>query len=478
MRTGTGVLLLFGATLGPGCSGPSLDLPENGAAAASVDFEPAASEGSVAPLFRAHVRNVPANAAPWLFRGELSDYYARALKHGDVPSALRERAVPLRFWREGTDCWLQPLDWLEPEAQYSLSFAGLGVVRVVQTEAVASERRVRRLFPPPGSRKHLVSVVCDVDAAALPSPFTLEPGGIAVRAAPGMAGQPSEGCVTLQVEAALTEAVVSPPRLGGALFEPSPWLPSGGSDETAHTCSEGEPFHGACLDVLDDRLRVTPVAQALFFALDEPQRLVLATRPGTRSLVLRGLSPGAELTLGGAVLASDGKLETFRTTVTTRSARRHLVLNEVLANPLGPEPDAEWLELVNDSERATSLADVWLEDSAGHVQLPDVELSPGELALVVSEGFRASGLDVPVPAGVRLLRVPSLGARGLSNGGEALLLVASEGVLSRFPLLAATHAGRSLARRTLDGADDDPADFAEHAGAGASPGAPNVLEKN
>jgi len=214
----------------------------------------------------------------------------------------------------------------------------------------------------------------------------------------------------------------------------------------------------------------------LFVALEEPRRLVLPTRAGSRSLLLRGLLPLSELALAGRVLSSSGRQTTFRTTVTTAPATRHLVLNEVLANPLGPEPDGEWLELVNDSERSTSLSGLWLEDSGGHVPLPDVVLSPGELVLLVSDGFRASGLDVPVPSDVRLLRVPSLGARGLANGGEALLLVGREGVVSRFPLLAAPHAGRSLARRSLDGADDDPAGFAEHAGAGASPGAPNVLE--
>jgi hypothetical protein len=152
------------------------------------------------------------------------------------------------------------------------------------------------------------------------------------------------------------------------------------------------------------------------------------------------------------------------------------VLNEVLANPAGPEPDGEWIELVNDSARPASLSGLWLEDSSGHVQLPDAVLGPGEMALIVSDRFRASGLDVPVPQSVRLLRVPSLGARGLSNQGEGLLLVGSEGVVSRFPLLAAAHAGHSLARRTLDGSDDDPAGFAEQGAVGATPGAPNVFE--
>lgn len=467
------VLGLVGATLGLGCSGPSLDLPPRGTAREIVDFEPAAGDGSVALLFRARLRDAPASGSPWLFRGELSDYYARSLQRPEVPAALRERAVPLRFWRDGSDCWLQPSEWLEPNASYTLAFTGLGVVRVVQSQA-SGQRRARRLFPAAGAEQHRAAVFCELDDTALPASLMFEPGRIAVRVTAGMAGEAGEGCATLQVDSALTEGVVAPPQIGGALSEPSLWLPSSASRDGP--CRVGEPFHGACLQVEDDRLRVTPTAQDLFFSLAEPQSLVLAARVGSRSLLVRGLSPGSEVTLAGSVLSSDGELVPFRALVTTTAARRHLVLNEVLANPLGPEPDAEWLELVNDSDEPASLSGLWLEDSSGHVQLPDALLAPGELALLVSESFRVSGLDVPVPAEVRLLRVPSLGARGLSNGGEALMLVGREGVLSRFPLLAAPRAGRSWARRALDSADDDAAAFVEHAGVGASPGAPNVLE--
>src|SRR5204863_456244 len=83
-------------------------------------------------------------------------YYERALKRGDLPSALRERAVPLRFWRDGEDCWLQPAAWLESETSYALAFRGLGTLRVVRAET-GLEPRARRLFPPPGSAKHGVA---------------------------------------------------------------------------------------------------------------------------------------------------------------------------------------------------------------------------------------------------------------------------------------------------------------------------------
>ncbi len=193
-------------------------------------------------------------------------------------------------------------------------------------------------------------------------------------------------------------------------------------------------------------------------------------------MLLGQLSPATTVALSGSVLSSTGALETFDTTVTTAPARRHVLLNEVLANPIGPESQGEWIELLNDSERATSLAGLWLEDAGGRAQLPSEQLGPGELALLVGDGFRASSLDVAVPSAVRLLRVPSLGTRGLSNGGEGLLLVGREGVLSRFPLVNAAHAGKSIARRTPDAADDDPAAFSEHGAPGASPGTPNSFD--
>ena len=477
MRTAIGVLMLLGAALGWGCSGPSLDLPEPADARLSAELEPVTIDGSVPLSFRARLRGAPASGNPWLFRGDVSDYYARALKQGEVPTALRERAVSVRFWRDTADCWLQPVEWLEPETTYTLALTGTGVIQVLRSEA-AREGRARRVFPPIGRPKYRAAVVCELGNEGPWSSLALEPGGIALRAASGMAGRPSASCATLQVEGAPTDAVVAPPRFAGVAFDPSPWLPLPPTfaDEPS-ACSVGEPFFGACLEVLDDRLRITPVAHDLMIVLATPRDVVVAAAVGARRLLLRGLSPDSEVELTGAVLSSAGGHEALRRKVTTAPARRHLVLNEVLANPRGPEPDAEWLELVNDSERPGSLSDLWLEDSSGRIPLPEAVLAPGEIVLVVSDGFRASGLDVPVPDGVRLLRVPSLGARGFANGGEALLLVGPEGVVSRFPSLAAPHAGRSLARRTLDSSDDDPAGFAEQPAVGATPGAPNAFDE-
>jgi len=152
MRRAVGIWGLLGAALGWGCTGPSLEVPESLGSTVHVDFQPNVGEGVVAQLFRGRLGNVPASARPWLFRGELSDYYVRSLKHGDVPSALQERAVPLRYWHAGDDCMLQPLEWLQPETSYSLALTGVGVVLVAQAQAGA-EHQSRRLFPPPGATK-------------------------------------------------------------------------------------------------------------------------------------------------------------------------------------------------------------------------------------------------------------------------------------------------------------------------------------
>ena len=54
--------------------------------------------------------------------------------------------------------------------------------------------------------------------------------------------------------------------------------------------------------------------------------------------------------------------------------KARFILNEVLANPLGAEPDSEWIEVVNVGLAAGSLLGLALEDSGGSVLLPDIEL--------------------------------------------------------------------------------------------------------
>lgn len=455
-----------------GCGGPSLDVPGRQDTHWSLELEPSSEDGAVPVTFRGRVRGAPQSGVPWLLEGELSDAQERALRRSDVSQALRERAVPLRYWRAGEDCFVQPLLWLRAGETYTLAWEGVGALGSFEA-AAGGARPATQLLPAAGKPKHRLTVVCELPDPTLLEALTLEPGGVALQPLREMTGLPRSGCVTLLAESALLDAAVSPPRIGGALLDPAPWLPPLSVQPPLEPTCEGVAVGRACLDVQDDRIFITPGTEDELWLLETPEPALVEAAVGRRTLLVRGLAPETSVELRAAVLSAESGLDRARLGLTTGPARRHLVLNEVLANPLGPENSGEWIELWNDSARPAWLGDVWLYDSGGRIALPDVELAPGELALLVSSAFQAASSDVPVPAGVRTVKLASLGSRGLSNSGEALLLVGPEGTLSRFPGLIAKRAGHSVARRSPDAADDDAEAFAEHAEPGASPGAPN-----
>jgi hypothetical protein len=473
-RSAPALLALFWG----GCAGPAIDVPSREGASWSVEVEPSSAQGALGLSFRARVVGAPAAGAPWLLRGELSAAYERAVRRGDVSQALAERAVPLRYWRDGSDCLVQPLAWLVAGESYSLAWQGAGTLWRIQAEEAALPVATP-LFPPPGRAKQRVEVMCDLPEPEAIESSMLEPGAVPLRPLPELEGLPRPGCVTLVAAAELEAPAVAPPLLGGALLDPAPWLPRPSAQpapaELRPVC-RGQRLGGACLEPEDDRVVITPEGEDELWLVQQPARAVVAAVDGKRQLLLSGLEPQTGLELDAFVLSASGGFERVAVALETAAARRHVVLNEVLANPLGAENSSEWIELWNDSHARAWLGDLWLVDAGGPVALPDVELEPGELALLVSRAFRPSGLDVAVPESVRLVRLPSLGTRGLANSGEALLLVGPEGTLSRFPLLASKTAGHSVARRAAAAADDDPDAFAEHGPPGASPGATNFFD--
>jgi hypothetical protein len=462
---------IWGA-LGAACADPALDVPSP-QAPLTVELEPAASPSAVPATLRARLVGI-AGARPWLFRGELSEHHARAVRTGELPSSLLDRAVPLRFWGDAQGEVVQPLTWLDEGQRYTLALAGFGIAQVWDV-AADSLPRAERVFPAPGQAVHRVAVQC---AASFPEhlpALTLEPGAVPLRVSLERWG--GANCVTVVAERAPTEPGVLPPQWAGTLLAPGAFVtpPPAAPAPAPVACVGGQPVLGACLEVLDDRVLVT-TPDARLWRLTSPEARAVVTSANQRTSLVFGLAAGEQVELRGSVLPADGSSQALDLRVTTAAAFRHLVLSEVLANPLGPEPGSEWIELVNDSDRAVSLAGLWLEDTGGRAFLPEAELAPRETALLVNAGFRPSSLDAPLAPSVRLLELASLGARGLSNAGEALLLVGPEGVVSRFPAFGPNHAGRSIARRSFDAADDDPSAFAEHGAPGASPGAANTFD--
>jgi Lamin Tail Domain len=194
------------------------------------------------------------------------------------------------------------------------------------------------------------------------------------------------------------------------------------------------------------------------------------TRAPAVTFVIRGLSPSSSEHLWGNVNDASGVTQAFDYVAQMAAARERPVLNEVLANPLGPEPQSEWIELVNDGSIAVNLAHFSVRDSGGSTPLPNAMLSAGEYALLVRDDFAPSASDVPPAQGARLIRVRQLGTSGLSNSGESLALIDADSiVVSALPALAA-KAGESLARRHSWSLDDDQSAFTTGT---PTPGAPN-----
>ena len=112
---------------------------------------------------------------------------------------------------------------------------------------------------------------------------------------------------------------------------------------------------------------------------------------------------------------------------TTPVALPPIAITEVLANPAGPEPQQEYVELRNLGDADVSLAGLRLEDSKGGDDLPAETLAAGGYALVVTATYdpdegsdpapRAGTLLVRVDTPPRLRRPLELGRGGAAGAG-------------------------------------------------------------
>jgi hypothetical protein len=171
-----------------------------------------------------------------------------------------------------------------------------------------------------------------------------------------------------------------------------------------------------------------------------------------------------------------------------------LVITELLANPLGPEPRAEFIELSHVGEAPVSTAGLFVADLPwDEIQatleegseppgdpLPDVEVLPREVILVVADGFdvaeNAEAGDSLPPPDTQLLRIgSSIADGGLKNAGEPLSLYRPDPpeLLSSYGNWIASDAsdfgGVSVERRD-PGACDGAGDWRPGRGGKASPG--------
>lgn len=415
-----------------------------------------------------------------LFEGTLSPYHLGRLRRRDVPATLLEREVTSVVWGQGADVLVAPATVLR-EGTYSLASAELGLLAEVAVQE-ALVPWLERAWPPKGQPLGRGTMVfCGAGQAPMgQEAVTLEPGGLPANVRRGLGGDaPFErDCVRVEPSERVEDGtlLLPPPLVAGVALEPLP-LVVGMPDFSDAACEPGELSLGpGCVLVEDDRVHLRSPGSPSFWALREPEQRFFLLRSG-QGVVVRGLEPDRDVRLAASVLTLDGKSVELELDFRTSRAIPHLVINEVLANPVGAERSSEWVELVNDGRGPVALGGYELRDTTGSARLPDVVLDPGELALVVGEAFAPDPeLDVVAPGGVQHLVVPALGSGGLANSGEPLRLLDPDGrVVSRFPSAPGPKAGYSFARVAPDAADAELTSFGPHAPPGASPGAPNVV---
>jgi hypothetical protein len=424
-------------------------------------------------------------AGPWrdrpeellLVSGELSDYHVRRIKKRELPQTLVVRIVPALSWLDGSALVVAPSVSLVAGARYTLASPSFG--RIVELR-VASDppALLSRFWPPADSGKGSERVLyCGQQQFELSeTALWLDPGQIEA----SLHADP-EGCLAISPRTRPEHGsrLIPPPLVSGLALEPSPIEHAQHAPPPEATCLEQESRFGpGCVRVEDDRAVVRSASEPMLWIAAGLDFTRIEPVAADGRWVLRQLTPSSQHPIALRVLDLSGRARVADVTLRTGAARPRLVINEVLANPLGPEPAQEWVEIVNDGSLAVNLSGWTFEDIGGASVLPDTMLAPGGYALLVREDFvEDDGLDIVPSAEATIVRLAQLGKNGLSNTGEPLSLRTPDGeVASRFPALPKPKAGISVARRRPWDLDDDPGAFVHHAAPGASPGTVNQTE--
>jgi hypothetical protein len=335
------------------------------------------------------------------------------------------------------------------------------------------------LLAPPADRPAPTNLVRVVVEGAHEARLVDE-DGLEVPARPGAvdgATCPASQCAALELEAPLRAETRYLVEAGGARL---PFETATGPDLAPPIAVVETSAADGCL--------------TLVVSADEPCWATASL--GARALAAPGLAerhelgaswedepPGSEVPVVVALIDLAGNRGAGATTAEV-AAHPGWAIAEVLANPAGPEPAQEWIELYRVGPGTASLAGLGVGDESGWDPLPDVEAAPGERVLVVPSGFdeEAPGDVRPAPGTVLARLIGStIGQSGLQNAGERARLVDATGAaLSTFTprrdLSSPAWSGRSLERVRPAGCDlpDNVEPNRDHA---ATPGARNSVEQ-
>lgn len=444
----------------------------------------------------------PDSAAPWLFEGPPDTVLLQDLDRLPLTAASSARLQHTRKLLHGHTTVIEPLEPLTPGATYTLALPRTAVPELkapwtseLRVDASsASGAAFLRSFPAAEARdiapelSHAV-LAFDGDVDGYEHGIWVEdPQGLAVAGSAELA--PCE-----EYESAAVSCIVWRP---GQALEP-------GTRYVLRTGRDLHDAHGAELAALrvgfTTRVAAaTPVrtsSRAASCGIDEltlpcgcvlmgdvqlslrvsmtSQLRVRASLANTRFARLPDntdayvsfaeLVPNSTYTLTFESIDSSEQITSDAWPLRTTAPLATLSIDKVYADPRGPEPDQEFIELLNYGDAAVSLHGIQLFDAseqAGTRITEEIWLEPGARALLVSTTYDPRvGTDPAPVAGAVLVRVgKGLTRSGLSNAGEPLYLRDAQGHrLSAAPALPKPRAGQCLVRISADPRTGEPGSF-------------------
>lgn len=151
-------------------------------------------------------------------------------------------------------------------------------------------------------------------------------------------------------------------------------------------------------------------------------------------------------------------LDAPTTTGAVAAAPGELVVNEVMFNPAGSEPNEEWFEIYNTSSAPKLLSGLTLASSGRRTHVvppsPELTIAPHDFALFVRNRAAASTVRLPNAAGAYEYGAGMTGTQGivLTNGstGSITLLVGTTEIASvAYGSFGLGNNGASIQRKTL-----------------------------
>lgn len=442
--------------------------------------EPDAAQPVVGLVFTGDAEAEPPEGV-LLIEGDASSISIGKYQGGEVTDALAERVVPSAVDAKLGGFTLRPTYPLALGQRYTLiSRSGLlGRIVVNPTKELPY---LSRIWPPRDSSEPTLQTIYCGNAAPLERvEMDLFPTGRAALE-PGLdaAGNGAGNCIHVMSLTQNQDRVQPPASQSGFALEPTPWVIGAELPEVAKIpCEMGELLFGpGCASVNGSLAVVRAPASTTFWVLRSElgwhHRVV---EGGGRFSVplLDGLKASVfdiwTYDLAGRIFAATAEIP-----APVPTAR--VVINEVMANPLGAEPSEEWIEIVNAGSLAAEMIGWRLRDQAGEAEIPPILLEPGATALLVRFDFLGGqNGDVAPLRECAVVRLATLGKNGLTNSGEAVALLDALGnAVSSFPARSSDREGVSLARRSPTELDDASQSFSAHASPGASPCAANVVE--